>query len=62
MQHTGPAECFPTERARFVLKIYEAAFCPETAAPADRQCRLTRQLAGDYFDARKVVRAFWKTV
>jgi hypothetical protein len=57
VQHTGPSQYLPDAAGLFRFQdVKEAAHCLEKAASDyDRQCRLARALAEEYFDARKVV-------
>jgi hypothetical protein len=57
VQHTGPSRFLPEEAGLFRFHdVNHARRCLETvAADYDRQCRLARTLAAEYFDARKVV-------
>jgi hypothetical protein len=56
VQHTGPSRFLPDAAGLFRFHdVAEAARCLETAAADyERQCRLARALAEEYFDARKV--------
>jgi hypothetical protein len=58
VQHTGPSDFLPDAAGLFRFRdLVEAARCLErVAADYDRQCRLARGLAEEYFDARTVVR------
>jgi hypothetical protein len=58
VQHTGPSRFLPDRGGLFRFRdLDEAARClEEAAADYERQCRLGRALAEDFFDARKVVR------
>ena len=57
VQHTGPSRFLPDAAGMFRFRdLLEAARCLEqVAADYERQCRLARALAEEYFDARKVV-------
>jgi hypothetical protein len=57
VQHTGPSRFLPDAAGLFRFRDpEEAARCLEAAtADYERQCRLARALAEEYFDARKVV-------
>jgi hypothetical protein len=57
VEHTGPSRFLPDAAGLFRFRdMGEAVRCLETvAADYDRQCRLARALAEEYFDARKVV-------
>ena len=57
VQHTGPSRFLPDAAGLFRFRdIDEAArHLDAAAADYDRHCRLARQLAEEYFDARKVV-------
>lgn len=57
VQHTGPSGFLPDAAGLFRFHdVEEAARCLElAAADYERQCRLSRALAEEYFDARKVV-------
>jgi len=57
VQHTGPSRFLPDAAGMFRFRdLQEAARCLEqVAADYERQCRLARALAEEYFDARKVV-------
>jgi hypothetical protein len=59
MQHTGPSRMLPDAAGLFRFEdLRQATYCLETAAADyDRHCRLARQLAEEYFDAKKVVRS-----
>jgi hypothetical protein len=59
MQHTGPSRMLPDGAGLFRFEdLPQAASCLETAAADyDRQCRLARQLAEEYFDAKKVLKS-----
>jgi hypothetical protein len=56
VQHTGPSRLLPDAAGLFRFRdVDEAARCLEAvAADYERQCRLARALAEEYFDARKV--------
>src|SRR5262249_51728790 len=56
IQHTGPSRFLPDAAGLFRFRNLEEAVCSldTVAADYERQCRLARQLAEDYFDARKV--------
>jgi hypothetical protein len=58
VQHTGPSRFLPDTAGLFRFRnIDEAAHhLDSAAADHERQCRLARALAEEYFDARKVVR------
>jgi hypothetical protein len=57
VQHTGPSRFLPDAAGLFRFRdMEEAVRCLETvAADYERQCRLARALAEEYFDAQKVV-------
>ncbi|MBI3934183.1 MAG: hypothetical protein HY316_05795, partial [Acidobacteria bacterium] len=57
VQHTGPSRFLPDAAGLFRFHdVEEAVRCLKTAAADyERQCRLARALAEEYFDARKVV-------
>ena len=57
VQHTGPSRFLPDAAGMFRFRdLPEAARCLEqVAADYERQCRLARALAEEYFDARNVV-------
>jgi len=57
VQHTGPSRFLPDATGLFRFRdLQEAARCLEqVGADYDRQCRLARALAEEFFDARKVV-------
>ena len=57
VQHTGPSRFLPDAAGMFRFRdLLEAARCLEqVAADYERQCRLARALAEEYFDARNVV-------
>ena len=57
VQHTGPSRFLPDAAGMFRFRdLLEAARCLEqVAADYERQCRLARALAEEYFDAQKVV-------
>ena len=57
VQHTGPSRFMPDSAGLFRFRdMEEAVRCLETAAADyERQCKLARALAEEYFDARKVV-------
>lgn len=57
VQHTGPSRFLPDAAGLFRFRdIEEAARCLDMVmADYERQCRLARALAEEYFDARKVV-------
>jgi hypothetical protein len=59
MQHTGPSRMLPDAAGLFRFEdLRQAAHCLETvAADYDRQCRLARQLAEEFFDSKKVVKS-----
>jgi hypothetical protein len=59
VQHTGPSRFLPNGEALFRFTTSgEAAQCLDrAAADYDRQCRLARALAEEFFCARKVVRS-----
>jgi hypothetical protein len=58
MQDTGPSRMLPEAAGLFRFRDLEqaASHLETVAADYDRQCRLARQLAEEFFDARKVVR------
>jgi hypothetical protein len=57
MQHTGPSRFLPDAEGLFRFRDLDEAARSIDAVAADyeRQCRLARALAEEYFDARKVV-------
>lgn len=57
VQHTGRSRFLPDREGLFRFRnIEEAALCLDLAgSDYERQCRLARLLAEEYFDARKVV-------
>jgi peptidoglycan/xylan/chitin deacetylase (PgdA/CDA1 family) len=57
VQHTGPSSFLPDTPGLFRFRDAEDAVdCLETvAADYERQCRLSRQLAEEHFDARRIV-------
>jgi hypothetical protein len=57
IEHTGPSRFLPDAAGLFRFRdMGEAVRCLETvAADYERQCRLARALAEEYFDAQKVV-------
>jgi hypothetical protein len=57
VQHTGPSGFLPDAAGLFRFRSLEEAARALDAVEADyeHQCRLARQLAQEYFDARKVV-------
>ena len=57
VQHTGPSRILPDAAGLFRFRdVQEAACClDQVAADYERQCRLARALAEEYFDARTVV-------
>jgi hypothetical protein len=59
MQDTGPSRILPDAAGLFRFRdLQQAAGCLEAvAADYDRQCRLARQLAEEFFDAKKVLRS-----
>jgi hypothetical protein len=59
VQHTGPSRFLPDTAGLFRFRdLAEAVSSLEkVAADYERQCRLARQLAEEFFDARKVVRS-----
>jgi hypothetical protein len=58
VQHTGPSRFLPSDSGlwRFTDIDAAAAQLERVASDYDRQCRLARRLAEEYFDARHVVR------
>lgn len=58
VQHTGPSRFLPDAGGLFRFRDIEEAkyFLEAAAADYDRQCKLARALAEEYFDAGKVVR------
>jgi len=64
MQHTGPSRMLPDAAGLFRFEdLRQAAHCLETvAADYDRQCRLARQLAEEFFDSKKVVKSVLERV
>jgi hypothetical protein len=57
VQHTGPSSFLPEEAGLFRFRdVQQAArYLDAVAADYERQCRLARELAEDFFDANKVV-------
>jgi hypothetical protein len=57
VQHTGPSRFLPEAEGLFRFRSLEEAARALDAVQSnyERQCRLARQLAEEYFDARKVV-------
>jgi hypothetical protein len=57
VQHTGPSRFLPDAEGLFRFRsLEEAAYALDTVeSDYERQCRLARKLAEEYFDARKVV-------
>ncbi len=57
IQHTGPSRCLPDSAGLFRFRDMQEAvsYLEAVAADYDRQCKLARALAEQYFDARKVV-------
>jgi hypothetical protein len=57
VQHTGPSRFLPDAAGLFRFRdLQEAAqFLEQVVDDYDRQCRLARAVAEEYFDARKVV-------
>lgn len=57
VQYTGPSRFLPDSLGLFRFRdLEEAVRCLETAAADyERQCKLARALAEEYFDARKVI-------
>jgi hypothetical protein len=57
VQHTGPSRFLPDAEGLFRFRSLEEAARALEAVESDyeRHCRLARQLAEEYFDARKVV-------
>jgi hypothetical protein len=57
VEHTGPSRYLPDAEGMFRFRNVEEAAAQLEAIAADyeRQCRLARALAEEYFDARKVV-------
>jgi hypothetical protein len=57
VQHTGPSRFLPDSAGLFRLReLKEAAKCVERVlVDYEHQCKLARNLAEEYFDARKVV-------
>jgi len=55
VQHTGPSKFLPDATGLFRFRTLEEAarMLDAVAADYDRQCRLARALAEEYFDARK---------
>jgi hypothetical protein len=55
VQHTGPSKYLPDARGLFRFRTLEEAarMLDGVATDYDRQCRLARALAEEYFDARK---------
>jgi hypothetical protein len=64
IQYTGPSQMLPDASGLFRFEDpRQAADCLETVvADYDRQCRLARQLAEEFFDAKKVVRSLLEKV
>jgi len=58
VQHTGPSRFLPSDAGLFrFCDLKEATRCLEmVVADYDRQCRVARGLAEQYFDAKKVTR------
>jgi hypothetical protein len=58
VQHTGPSRFLPDAAGLFRFRTAEEAArsLEAVAADYDRQCRLARALAEEYFDARTVVK------
>jgi hypothetical protein len=58
VQHTGPSRILPDAAGLFRFRDLEEAarHLEAVAADYDRQCRLARALAEEFFDARKVAR------
>jgi hypothetical protein len=56
VQHTGPSRFLPDAAGLFRFQDLQqaAAYLETAAADYDRQCRLARQLAEEFFDAKKV--------
>lgn len=59
VQHTGPSAFLPDAAGLFRFRTPEEAalYLEKAASEYDRQCQLARQLAEEYFDARKVVKS-----
>ena len=57
VQHTGPSRFLPDSEGLFRFRNLEEAADAFSAVESDyeRHCRLARELAGEHFDARKVV-------
>jgi hypothetical protein len=57
VQHTGPSRFLPDAAGLFRFRDLQEAVCSleQVVADYDRQCRLARAVAEEYFDARKVV-------
>jgi hypothetical protein len=57
VQHTGPSKFLPEAEGLFRFRSIEEAVRALGTVESDyeRQCRFARQLAEEYFDARKVV-------
>jgi hypothetical protein len=55
VQHTGPSKFLPDAAGLFRFRTLEEAACMLDAVATDyeRQCKLARSLAEEYFDARK---------
>jgi hypothetical protein len=58
IQHTGPSRFLPDSTGIFRFRtLEEAVHCLEAIeSDYERQCRLARELAEEYFDAQKVVK------
>jgi hypothetical protein len=59
VQHTGPSRFLPDAAGLFRFRgVEDAARCLENVmADYERQCRLARALAEEFFDARNVVKS-----
>ena len=57
VQHTGPSRFLPEDAGLFRFRDQPQAlrYLERVVEDYDHQCRLARQLAEEYFDARKVV-------
>ena len=58
VQHTGPSRFLPSDAGlcRFTTIEESVAQLERVASDYDRQCRLARRLAEEYFDARRIIR------
>jgi hypothetical protein len=64
MQHTGPSRMLPDAAGLFRFEdLRQAAhYLEAVTADYDRQCRLGRQLAEEFFDSKKVVKSVLEIV